>query len=454
MREQRVLIVDDEEGLRHSLSVHLKKAGFQPTTAAGAAEALAVLEREPFDVILCDIRMPEMDGLELLGALQKQGIESTVIMMSAYGDTDTAIEAMRGGAYDYIAKPFRKDEVILAIRKAEERETLRRENRQLKAAVERAYRFENIVSKSPAMLAIFDTIRRIADYRTTVLITGESGTGKELIARAIHFNGRWKDAPIVTVNCGAIPEPLLESELFGHVRGAFTDAHSDKVGLIQEADGGTLFLDEIGELPPPLQVKLLRVLQDGVIRKVGGTRSIQVEVRVIAATVRDLEQDIRHGRFREDLYYRLNVFPIHLPPLRERPEDIPLLVDHFVFRFNAKLGLALQGVSKEALALLMKYPWPGNIRELENTLERAAVLTPSEWIEPASLPAKVQDYETAPTTPDSRDLSIKRNARMLEERLIRAALVRTNGNRTQAAKLLDISHRALLYKIQGYKIDL
>ena len=454
MREQRVLIVDDEEGLRHSLSVHLKQAGFQPTTAAGAREALAVLGNESFDVILCDIRMPGMDGLELLAELRKGGIESTVIMMSAYGDTETAIEALRGGAYDYIAKPFRKDEVILAIRKAEERETLRRENRQLKATVERAYRFENIVSKNPAMLSIFDSIRRIADYRTTVLITGESGTGKELVARAVHFNGRRKDGPFVAVNCGAIPEPLLESELFGHVRGAFTDAHAEKDGLIQEADGGTLFLDEIGELPVSLQVKLLRVLQDGVIRKVGGTKSVEVDLRVIAATVRDLEEEIRRGRFREDLFYRLNVFPIHLPPLRDRPEDVPALVDHFVFRFNAKLGISLHGASRDALSLLMKYPWPGNVRELENTLERAAVLAPGEWIELEHLPEKVRAFETAPAAPGADDLSIKRNARLLEERMIREALTRTRGNRTRAAKLLEISHRALLYKIQDYKIEL
>jgi two-component system response regulator AtoC len=454
MSEQRVLIVDDEEGLRHSLSVHLKKAGFAPTTAAGAEEALAVLAQESFDVILCDIRMPGMDGLALLAAVQERGIESTVLMMSAYGDNDTAIAALRAGAYDYIAKPFKKDEVILAIRKAEERETLRRENRLLRATVEREYRFENLVSRNATMQGVFDAIRRIAGYKTTVLITGESGTGKELVARAIHFNGRRKERPVVAVNCGAIPEPLLESELFGHVRGAFTDAHADKRGLIEEADGGTLFLDEVGELPLALQVKLLRVLQDGMVRKVGGVRSIQVDVRVIAATVRNLEEDIRTGRFREDLYYRLNVFPICLPALRERPEDVPLLVEHFVPRLNAKLGTSLRGATKEALALLAKYPWPGNVREVENSLERAAVLCSGEWIAPEHLPEKVREAGSTAMPLDSGDLSIKRNARLLEERMIRQALTRTGGNRTQAARILDISHRALLYKIQEYKIDL
>ena len=452
MRGKRILIVDDEEGLRHSLSINLKKSGYDPTTASGATEALAILADESFDVILCDIRMPEMDGIELMQEMRRREIDSTIIMMSAYGDMDTAIDAMRRGAYDYIAKPFKKDEVILTIRKAEEREGLRRENRRLQQTVEQQYRFENIVSKNKQMLDLFDSIRRITDYKTTVLIQGESGTGKELVARAIHFNGRRKNGPFVAINCGAIPEPLLESELFGHVKGAFTDAREDKLGLFEEADGGTLFLDEVGELPLSLQVKLLRVLQDEQVRRVGGTRSVKVDVRIIAATIRDLENEIRKDRFREDLYYRLHVFPIRIPPLRERAEDIPLLCDHFLEVFRDKLGLSSAGISPEAMAVLMKYHWPGNVRELENAIERAIVLTGDGTIGADQLPIRVQDGIDPALPSATADLSIKKRVRMLEERMIREALRKTGGNRTQAAKLLDISHRALLYKIQDYDL--
>lgn len=452
MKEKRVLIIDDEEGVRHSLGVNLRKAGFAPTSASGANEALAIMDDEAFDVILCDIRMPGMDGIELLREMQKRQILSTVIMMSAYGDSETAIDALRSGAYDYISKPFKKDEVLLTIRKAEERELLRRENKRLQDTVERTYSFSNIISKNARMQELFDAIRRIADYKTTVMITGDSGTGKELVARAIHFNGVRKKFPFVPVNCGAIPGQLLESELFGHVKGAFTDARTDKTGLVEEADGGTLFLDEIGELPQNLQVKLLRVLQDEEIRKVGGTSSIQVDIRILAATSKDLEEELAQGRFREDLFYRLNVFPIQLPSLNERLEDVPLLVDHFIKVFNKRLNSGVEGITKEAMAKLMQYQWPGNIRELENTIERAMVLCSEGMIQPEHLPKKIQQYTGSMVVFEEGDLSIKKNARLLEERMIREALERTEGNRTRAAKLLSISHRALLYKIKEYRI--
>ena len=325
MIPKRILIIDDEENFRHMLSVILIKEGYEVETASNGEEGLQRMAVFPFDQILCDIRMPRMDGSDFLREIQKTGTEATIIMMSAYGTVDIAIEAMKLGAYDYISKPFKPDEIILTLRKAEEREQLRRENQLLRREVAKEYSFENIVSKNEKMQKLFDVIRKVAQYKSTVLIMGESGTGKELVARALHYNSDRSQNPFIPVNCGAIPENLLESELFGHVKGAFTDAIRTKKGLFEEADGGTLFLDEIGELPAQLQVKLLRVLQDGEIRRIGESKSIKIDVRIVAATVKDLSKEVNEGRFREDLFYRLNVLPIHIPPLRERKEDIPLL---------------------------------------------------------------------------------------------------------------------------------
>ncbi len=327
---QRILIVDDEESFRHMLSVILKKEGFDVDTASDGEEGIQKTVANTYDQVLCDIRMPRMDGLEFLREARKRGVNATIIMMSAYGTIDTAIEAMKSGAYDYISKPFKPDEIILTLKKADERERLRKENERLRREVKKEYSFENIVSKNEKMQKIFEVIKKVASYRSTILITGESGTGKELVARALHYNSDRSQNPFVAVNCGAIPENLLESELFGHVKGAFTDAIRTKKGLFEEADEGTLFLDEIGELPVQLQVKLLRVLQDGEIRRVGEAKPIKIDVRIVAATVKDLIREVNEGHFREDLFYRLNVFPIHIPPLRERKEDIPLLVNHFI----------------------------------------------------------------------------------------------------------------------------
>ena len=450
---KRVLVVDDEENIRLVLRTLLRRNGYEVEAAATAEEALELLAGFGPDVVLTDVRMPKMSGLELLAELRTRGSQATVIVMSAYGSVELALEAMKAGAYDYIPKPFKSDEVVLALRKADEREGLRRENRALKEAIAREHQFESILAKSDVMRDLFRTIAKIADYKTTVLITGQSGVGKELVARAVHRRSGRKNGPFVAINCGAIPEALLESELFGHKRGAFTDANSDKRGLFEEADGGTIFLDELGELPLSLQVKLLRVLQEETLRRLGETRDIKTNCRVIAATNRDLAAEVKAGRFREDLYYRLNVLHLHVPPLRERREDISLLMDHFLERNNARLGTNIRGIDAEARRLLLEYGWPGNVRELENTIERAMVLSEGEVIGASDLPPRVRDAQDAVQMQlTSGDLSIKKASRVIEEVLIRRALQRTRGNRTRAAEVLEISHRALLYKLKNYKI--
>ncbi len=453
MSTSRILLIDDEENFRHMLSVILKKRGYDVETANNGIDGLKKVDTGSYDTVLCDIRMPEMDGLEFLKEAQKAGCESTIIMMSAFGTLDTAIEAMKLGAYDYISKPFKPDEIILTLKKAEERERLRRENLFLKKEVQKEYSFENIISKNERMRQIFDTIRKVAKYKSTILITGESGTGKELVAKAIHFNSDRSNNPFVPVNCGAIPENLLESELFGHTKGSFTNAVRTKKGLFEEADGGTMFLDEIGELPFQLQVKLLRVLQDGEIRRVGDSRPINIDVRIIAATIKDLDKEVREDKFRDDLFYRLNVLPIKIPPLKDRKEDIPLLVDHFIHKYSRELNHPIQEINQEALNCLLNYSWNGNVRELENVIERAIVLTDSNRIAVENLPLEIQSpREESRVSLLNDELSIKKASRYLENDLIKKALQKTNGNHTHAAKLLEISHRALLYKIKEYGV--
>jgi two-component system response regulator AtoC len=448
---KRVLVIDDEENLRHYLQLVLGEAGYQVETATDGAEALEKMQRHTWDVVLCDLRMPRMDGMAFLKEAKTRGLEGTIIMMSAYGTVDTAVEAMKIGAYDYVSKPFNADEIILTIKKAEERERLREENVRLKEEARRDYDLEHIVARSQAMRKVFDLIKKVARYKSTVLITGESGTGKELVARAIHYNSERKEKPLIAINCGAIPDNLLESELFGHVKGAFTDAIRTKKGLFEMANQGTMFLDEVGELPQSLQVKLLRVLQDGEIRRVGDTASFQVDVSLIAATAKDLADEVKNNRFREDLYYRLNVLPIHLPPLRERKEDIQPLVEHFIEFYNKKLGLRLKGASKQAIQRFLRYSWPGNVRELENIIERAMILAERDTIGLEALPLHVQ--EGARSTPVPAGLSIKQNAREMEIRLIKEALEKTRGNRLQTARILEISHKALLYKLKEYGLE-
>jgi two-component system response regulator AtoC len=431
----------------------LRRHGYEVETASSGEEALGMVDSFGPDVVLTDVRMPKMGGLDLLSTLKAKGNEATVIVMSAYGNMDLALEAMKAGAYDYVQKPFKPDEVVLALRKAEERELLRRENRQLRDEIRKEHRFEDILAKSQKMQDIFRTISKIAEYKTTVLVAGESGVGKELVARAIHHRSSRRGGPFVAVNCGAIPENLLESELFGHKKGAFTDAVHDRRGLFEEADGGSLFLDEIGELPLALQVKLLRVLEDEKIRRVGDTRDLKVDVRIITATHRDLTAETKAGRFREDLFYRLNVLPILVPPLRDRREDIPLLIDHFVARNNSRLGTSIRGLDTESRRLLFEYAWPGNVRELENTIERAMVLAEGDQIVAQDLPDRLREArDPVQMQLASGELSVKKTMRIIEEILIRRALQKTKGNRTRAAEVLEISHRALLYKIKDYQI--
>jgi two-component system response regulator AtoC len=452
---RRVLVVDDEENLRLVVRTFLKREGYEVEVAATGEEALALVETFGPDVILTDVRMPRMGGLDLLVTLKAKGIEATVIVMSAYGNVDLALEAMKAGAYDYIQKPFKAEEVVLTLRKAEERESLRRENRALRQEIRKENLFEDLLAKSPPMQAIFRMVTKVADFKTTALITGESGVGKELVARAIHRRSNRRGGPFVAVNCGAIPETLLESELFGYKKGAFTDASTDRMGLFEQANHGTLLLDEIGELPLSLQVKLLRVLQEETIRRLGDTKDIKIDVRILAATHRDLQAETTAGRFREDLFYRVNVLPLLIPPLRDRREDIPILIDHFVARNNARFGTSIRGVDTEARRLLLDYAWPGNVRELENSLERAMVLAEKDTLGADDLPERIREAkDPIQLHLTSGELSIKKTARIIEEILIRRALLKTKGNRTRAAEVLEISHRALLYKIKDYHIDL
>lgn len=456
MKKRRILIIEDEANMRHMLEVLLEKSGFEVTSAPDGQAGLDVVGDQDFHFILCDIKMPRMDGMAFLKSASDSVRDTPVIMMSAYGTIDTAIEAMKLGAYDYISKPFKPDEVLMTLKKAEEREKLKSENLRLKnriQKIEQSYTFSNIVAKSKAMQSVFDLIKKVADYKTTVLIHGESGTGKELIARAIHFNGSRHTNALVSVNCGGIPETLLESEMFGYKKGAFTDAWRDKRGYFEEADKGTIFLDEIGELPIPLQTKLLRVLQEEEITPLGSTVTKKVDVRVIAATAKDLPEEIKNARFREDLYYRINVVTIYLPPLRERREDIPLLTDHFIKSFNAKLKKNIRGLSSEAMEQFMVHRWPGNVRELENVIERSILLAPGDVLEISDLPPelKAARFPSGGLTREGIS-SIKEASRLLERKLIERALSKTGGNKSQAAKMLEISRPMLISKIKQYKL--
>ncbi len=445
----RVLVVDDEPGLRQSLGLLLADAGYAVTAEGDGRRGLERALAEPFDLILCDVRMPGLDGLAFLRGYRERGGEGLVIMMSAYGGEDAAIAAMKEGAYDYIPKPFRPDEVVLTLRKAEERERLRHAVAGLRAQLAAAPDARAVVAESGAMRAALDLVARVAEHKSTVLITGESGTGKEVVARAIHRAGLRAAGPFVAINCAAIPESLLESELFGHARGAFTGASADAMGLFEAADGGTLLLDEIGELPLGLQAKLLRVLQDGEIRRVGDQRNRRVDVRVLAATARDLGTEAKVGRFREDLYYRLNVVAIHLPPLRERPEDIAPLARLFAAQLSRRLGRPLE-LAPAALAWLERQPWPGNVRELEHAIERAAVLSDKRVLAP-------EDLERRPaassSTPAASPGKLRDAADAAEREAITAALHAAGGNRRDAAKRLGVSLRTLFYKMARLKLE-
>ncbi|NBW41571.1 sigma-54-dependent Fis family transcriptional regulator [bacterium] len=464
-RALSILIIDDDEQIRSSLKLNLQLAGYYVQESAHAQAALRLLSEQSVDIVLCDLQMPVINGMEFIEQCKVQNPDTAVILMTGFGNHSLAIEAMRRGAYDYIAKPFDIQELVFTLRKVEEREQLLMENAVLRSEVEGRYSFGSIIAKSKGMQEVFEKVKRLSQFNTTVLVTGKSGTGKELLARAIHHNSPRRGGAFIAINCGAIPEALMESELFGHRKGAFTDASRDKRGLFEEADGGTLFLDEIGEMPSHLQVKLLRALQEQKIRRVGDEQTIPVDVRVIAATLRDLEQDVQDGRFREDLFYRLNVVAIHLPPLHERTEDIPVLADHFIQKHSKRLGLPSRALHPDALRALLCYEWRGNIRELENAIERALVMSDGKNLDVSALPEPIQrsfdsslggkmglngDFDIGVS---ESNLSIKQQSRSLEIRLIKRALVQTKGNRTHAARLLEISHRALLYKLKEYDLN-
>ncbi len=457
-------MVDDEENLRHMLSLSLSKDGFHVWSAGSGQEGLETLRGgDPFDICVTDIRMPGMDGLAFIEEARRLGQRApTFIAMSAYGDEKLAVEALRRGAFDYISKPFPPEDLSLKLKLVVERRQLTDPTPSVGAPASPRRRsppgLSEIVSGAPAMQQIFEVVRKVARFPTTVLITGETGTGKERIAGAIHREGPRASRTFIAVNCGAIPENLLESELFGYVKGAFTDAQTDREGLFEVASGGTLFLDEIAELPLPLQVKLLRALVEREIRRVGDTRMRPVDVRVVAATAQDLTDLVKRGHFREDLYYRLNVVAIHLPPLRDRREDVPLLVTHFVRQIADRLGMLNPQITDDAMTLLEQYDWPGNVRELENAIERALVLSDGDGrLTAIDLDDRFRDRPAPPPALagliDGDELSLKVLMPRVEQLLIRRALERTGGNRTRAATLLGISHRALLYKLKEHGIS-
>lgn len=457
-----VLVVDDEAPVRHMLRIVLEREGYDVREAEDGDTAVAMVAEAPPDVLLTDVRMAGMSGLDLVQQLARDFPDITLVVMSAFGSVELAMEALNRGAYDYISKPFKQDEVVMTVRKAQERERLRRENLALRARIEElgSDRLElgDLLVHSAQMREVARLLRKVARFKSTALVLGESGVGKELASRAIHHLSPRAQGPFVAVNCGAIPDTLIESELFGHVKGAFTDATSDRRGLFEEAVGGTLLLDEIGELPSAVQVKLLRALQEEEVRRVGETTPRSVDVRVIAATSRALEDMVAEGSFRQDLYFRLNVFQVTIPPLRARKEDIAPLVQQFLGRVNKRLGTEIEGVTADALAALVAYGWPGNIRELENAIEHASVLAEDQRIAFEDLPERVRrreqgSGEVVVVPLGAGDLSVKRAGRALERELILRALEQTDGNRTHAAKVLDLSHRALLYKIKEFGLS-
>jgi DNA-binding NtrC family response regulator len=457
-----VLVVDDEAPVRHMLRIVLEREGYEVREADDGDTAVGMVAEAPPDVLLTDVRMAGMSGLDLVQQLARDFPDITLVVMSAFGSVELAMEALNRGAYDYISKPFKQDEVVMTVRKAQERERLRRENLALRARIVElgSDRLElgDLLVHSAQMREVARLLRKVARFKSTALVLGESGVGKELASRAIHDLSPRAQGPFVAVNCGAIPDTLIESELFGHVKGAFTDATSDRRGLFEEAVGGTLLLDEVGELPSAVQVKLLRALQEEEVRRVGDTAPRSVDVRVIAATSRALEDMVEEGSFRQDLYFRLNVFQVTIPPLRARKEDISPLVEQFLGRVNRRLGTEIEGVTADALTALVAYGWPGNIRELENAIEHASVLAEDQRIAFEDLPERVRrgqqgSGEVVVVPLGAGDLSVKRAGRALERELILRALEQTDGNRTHAAKALDLSHRALLYKIKEFGLS-
>ncbi len=455
----KILVVDDERGMREFLTIMLKKEGHDVTSAGGGKEALEYVAQKTYDIVITDVRMPNITGVDVLKTVKESSPETVVIIVTAYASTETAIEAMKQGAYDYITKPFKVEEIKLIVRNALEKRKLREENLLLKRKIQEwttSGVIGGIVGKSQVVVRIIEMIIKIADSPSNVLITGESGTGKELIARAIHNYSYRKDHPFVAINCSAIPEGLLESELFGHIKGAFTGAIANKEGLFEVANEGTIFLDEIGDIPQSFQVKLLRILEEKTFKRVGGNQEIKVDVRIVAATNRDLKKAVAEGDFREDLFYRLDVIPIEMPPLRERREDIPLLVEHFLSKYNRILGREVKGVSPEAMQRLIDHPWKGNVRELENVIERAVTLGNSSVIELKNIEEGLQrgvPYRK-PMLVDipSEGLNLEELLQGIEKDLLLRALDKTRWVKKDAAELLNLDFRSFRYRLAKYNI--
>ncbi|TKJ32774.1 Fis family transcriptional regulator [bacterium (candidate division B38) B3_B38] len=442
----RILIVDDEAIMRDSLNDWLMEDGYEAVAVEDGQKAIEIVRSQPFNVVLCDLKMPGMDGIETMRKIKEINKDLPVIIITAYATVNTAVESMKQGAYDYIVKPFDPEEVSHVIRKIISHQQLLQENILLRQELKKVYQFRDIVGKNYKMQEIFELIRTVADSDASVLILGESGTGKELIARAIHYSSRRAEKPFVSVSCSALPETLLESELFGYEKGAFTGAVRDKPGRFEEANGGTLFLDEIGEMKPETQLHLLRVLQEREIRRLGGTGVIKVDVRIISATNKDLERAVKEGSFREDLYYRFNVVTIQIPPLREREDDIPLLAERFLMKYNVKNNKNLEGISPKAIALLMQYDWPGNVRELENAIERAVVITKHNIIQPEDLPANIQSFQ------ESKGIK-PRKLKEVEKEHIQHTLEENKWNISKTSKVLGIDRSTLYKKIRQYGLS-
>ena len=457
MAQQNILVVDDEKSMCEFLEIMLKKDGYEVTSTTSGDKALELLDNNLYSMVLTDVRMPGVNGFEVLRKTKEVSPDTVVIMITAYGSPEGAVTAIKEGAYDYITKPFRVEEVKLTIKKSLERNNLIRENIRLRQEVEERYKFWNLIGKSPKMQRVYELVEKVAQTKANVLITGESGTGKELVAKAIHYNSARKDQSFVTLNCGAIPENLLESELFGHMKGSFTGAIANKRGLLEMAAGGTLFMDEIGELPLPLQVKLLRVIQEREFKRVGGTEDIKVDVRIISASNQDLQQKVAQGGFREDLFYRLNVIQIKLPPLRERKEDIPLLVNHFVRKYSAETGKEIEGVLPEALELLLNYDFAGNVRELENIIERSITLETSSTITERHIRSYLNERMMSKSMPPTLEIpeegiDLNKVVEDLEKAFILKALEHTEGIKKKAAELLGMNFRAMRYKLAKYDL--
>lgn len=451
----QVLAVDDDAVACELLREVLEQEGYQVRTATNGQRAIHLAREVPFDLAIVDIRMPDISGIEVLKALKRANAQMPVLITTAYSSMDTAIEAIREGAFDYLSKPCKMEELTLTVNRALEQSKLLRENQYFRQELREKYRFENIVGTTPAILAVYKTVARLVDSKATVLIQGESGTGKELIARAIHFNGPRLERPFVAVECASLAESLLESELFGHVRGAFTGAVETKKGLFEIADGGTIFLDEIAEISLGLQAKLLRVLQEQEIRRVGGIQPIALDVRVIAAANKDVEALVKAGRFREDLFYRLNVVTLHLPPLRDRQEDIPLLASHFLRKYSEASHKLISHITPETMELLCRYRWPGNVRELQHTIERAVTLTMNNALLPGDLPPRLQQQAATPRpiSPPTGDTPVLLTLEELEKQHIQAVLRATQGNKKRAAQILGINRRSLYRMAQRYGLD-